>query len=191
MSLPPLPAPISPLTPTPEGSWKSNLLGKMSLSLPLPKTSRRAEKKTRRAWSPPKEFPRQTWQLGTWPPAVTVLPDSPPAPGVDLLHFGLPFGWRKMGKLRQLTRQSQENINFGTRSRGNGTWDWILYSPTGTQLRGRMQLKAFFRRNPGVSFSPSVTHHSAPWSKKKVSGLNGSVGVGPPKKKYPRLNLFK
>ena len=101
------------------------------------------------------------------------MPDSPPETGVDELHFELDFGWRKTG-----TR------------RWTGRWDWILFAPSGDRLTGRSQSEVFLSKNPGVPFNPATTHHYAPWSKKKVSGLDATRGVGPPKKQYPRLNLF-
>ena len=110
-------------------------------------------------------------------PAVDVLPDSPPAPEVDRLHFGLPYGWRKTG-----------NRRLGTEK-----WDFLLFSPSGNQLRRRQELVSFLSTNPEVLIDSSVTHHGCPWNKKfkrRASGLEVGRGVGRPPKQHPRLNLF-
>jgi hypothetical protein len=169
----PPPAPISPLPATPTRSQTSADLVPPpplpALSSLLPRTYQRADTTNKLTWSLP--------NLAISLPAASVLPDSPPASEVDLLHFELPYGWRKTGNRRQ----------------GTEKWDFFLFSPSGNRLKGRRELVSFLGTNPEVLIDSSVTHHGCPWNKRfkrTASGLEVGRGVGRPQKQHPRLNLF-
>ena len=94
-------------------------------------------------------------------------------------EYSLPFGWKKIGFMRQKTEKSS----------GKRHWDFYVYSPSGQKFRSTKEVTKYLKSNPDVKCDPEVTHCQRPKDLNQSLSEKATFSKRAPKRSSLKLNL--